>query len=581
MSQESPKFDGGERALHLLAEFRRDLEVAAPPLPGSIFDGFDIMVAQVRQALLGAAPTVADPASSAKEVASPDAPTPSSVTSTEGGAAAPPASVADPAGGEVTPWTAPTFRPAAVIVAASPSSTLAESRNSPQPTPAPRIHAGAPSTQMSPPAAPVATAPKSRTIEPPAKGKALPPPKPFRLANGNVNRPYSARLDSLVKIPIERLEYLAAWPTGLALDTVGVLSGVPEIAGEYTIPWRRQGSSSAEGEFVLTVNPDPRSLWKNLPSDRADTFWKPDSDQCQASSASAHVAAASIRGRSHAHVGSFRDDDFGMHLPKHDDPYGWHLLCVADGAGSAKSSRRGSQIACDIVIKKLRELLIESPTGLAAELDLRSRDAATEAKADGAFWTKTLYHVLGTAAAYAQAAVRKEAEMLGASLKDFSTTLLVAIVRRTTKGAWFIGAYWVGDGAIGMWNDGWDAPKLFGEPESGEFAGQTTFFTSEDFSRAEMVQRRLRYTLVEDYGFLALMTDGISDPKFPTEQMLKTPESWAAFQTDLGEVLQNLKLGEPSTSDRLLAWMDFWSAGNHDDRTLLLMVPRAQAREIG
>jgi serine/threonine protein phosphatase PrpC len=400
-------------------------------------------------------------------------------------------------------------------------------------------------------------------------------PTSMRLPNGNATRAYSAALGSVLKIPLERLEWLDPWPAGLSLSEQGSVAGTPEVAGEYVVRWRRVGESIVEGEFLLTINADPRSLWKDLPSDRSDPFWKEDSDKKQGGSAVANVVAASVRGRSHAHVGSFRDDDFAMHLPLQDDPFGWHLLCVADGAGGSKSSRRGSQVACNVIIEKLKELLVDSPEGMAAELDARSREAEESEKADSAFWTRTLYHVLGTAVGHAQAAVRKEADALGVSIKEFSTTLLVSIVRRTTKNAWFVGTYWVGDGAIGMWSPEWAAPKLFGEPETGEYAGQTTFFTSEDLSRAETVQKRLRYTLVQDFGFLALMTDGISDPKFPTEQMLKMPAAWATFQEDINAVLTALAPGEPNTDQQLLDWMDFWSAGNHDDRTLLLLVPRA------
>lgn len=45
-------------------------------------------------------------------------------------------------------------------------------------------------------------------------------------------------------------------------------------------------------------------------------------------------------------VGSFRDDDFAIHLIE-DSP--WSVITVADGAGSAKYSREGSRIAVEIV----------------------------------------------------------------------------------------------------------------------------------------------------------------------------------------------------------------------------------------
>ncbi|MBK9225311.1 MAG: protein phosphatase 2C domain-containing protein [Flavobacterium sp.] len=54
------------------------------------------------------------------------------------------------------------------------------------------------------------------------------------------------------------------------------------------------------------------------------------------------MVVASKRGRSHANVGSFRDDDFAF---KDFENTGWSVICAADGAGSAKLSREGSKIA--------------------------------------------------------------------------------------------------------------------------------------------------------------------------------------------------------------------------------------------
>lgn len=68
------------------------------------------------------------------------------------------------------------------------------------------------------------------------------------------------------------------------------------------------------------------------------------------------VVAASKRGRSHAQDGKYRDDHFRIRA---DAATGWHILVVADGAGSAELSREGSRIACDCVMQALLPLLAD------------------------------------------------------------------------------------------------------------------------------------------------------------------------------------------------------------------------------
>jgi hypothetical protein len=73
-----------------------------------------------------------------------------------------------------------------------------------------------------------------------------------------------------------------------------------------------------------------------------------------------------------------------------------------------------------------------------------------------------------------------------------------------------------------------------------------------------------------------LMTDGIYDPKFIVEANLEKIEKWRAFLEDLGGAnegnckVQFEKANEDSPN-QLLEWMNFWSAGNHDDRTLAIV----------
>ncbi|MBK6541817.1 MAG: protein phosphatase 2C domain-containing protein [Flavobacteriales bacterium] len=63
---------------------------------------------------------------------------------------------------------------------------------------------------------------------------------------------------------------------------------------------------------------------------------------------------ASNRGRSHAHEGKFRDDDFKVASL---NGTGWSIVAVADGAGGSKYSRKGSFIACNAAVQYFQEKL--------------------------------------------------------------------------------------------------------------------------------------------------------------------------------------------------------------------------------
>ena len=72
---------------------------------------------------------------------------------------------------------------------------------------------------------------------------------------------------------------------------------------------------------------------------------------------------------------------------------------------------------------------------------------------------------------------------------------------------------------------------------------------------------------------MVLMTDGVSDPKFETDAGLKLLMHWQLLWQDLAT-----PLAAPAPDAALLDWLDFWSRGNHDDRTIALLIPNDQER---
>ena len=378
--------------------------------------------------------------------------------------------------------------------------------------------------------------------------------------NAKVGEPFDAMLEMSGVEDLKIINMEIPPELGLVFDPESRrLQGIPAVAGEYPLKFSYRLTAVMEGECRLVVNPDPRSLWKDLPSDPRDKDWKPDAatafipgkDGCK-------MVAASQRGRSHAHVGSFRDDDFLL-----DAETDWNILAVADGAGSAPQSRKGSQIAVQRAVEKMKQCLEGGEvSGKLRELAARPEWALNLCED----LKKELYPVLGGAAFAAHKAIEDEAVANGSPVKDYATTLILGLHRKLQAGHLFA-TFWVGDGAVAVYRRGVGV-ELLGEVDSGEYAGQTRFLDQTVLSSYDEIMKRLNVSIAPDFTVFALMSDGISDPKFETDGNLVKPVLWDALWDELSPLLDAEKPDE-----RLLEWMSFWSPGNHDDRTLALLAP--------
>jgi serine/threonine protein phosphatase PrpC len=364
---------------------------------------------------------------------------------------------------------------------------------------------------------------------------------------------------------------------GIAFDeTANTISGIPLQQGEYVLTLRFRlkhhpaDRPFTEKKIVLVINPDPKSLWQNLPSDEQDKYWQPDQAAVALPFGDRKLVIASKRGRSHAHEGKFRDDSFGCDF---DVEKGWGIIAVADGAGSAKYSRKGADIACKAAVSSFRELLSgDKIAGLeeaiAAYLNDPSEDSQKKVSVQ-------FIEQLGKLAFIAQGKIKQEAQENGADIKDYSTTLIFALIKKYTTG-YVISSFWVGDGGIGIYQDAMGEAFVMGIPDSGEFAGQTRFLTMSDIFANGAYVNRIRFKVVPDFTALLLMTDGLTDPKFQTDGNLQKNEYWRQLWQDLGgandEGARVNFAGTPEeVREGLLNWLDFWSPGNHDDRTIAIL----------
>jgi len=181
------------------------------------------------------------------------------------------------------------------------------------------------------------------------------------IPNGTVGKAYKAILDfeKWNWQDIIAYELAGAADIGLTFDAASkTLNGTPSASGDIKLNFNFRIVGEEDKQewhtrtISLIINPDPKSLWKDIPSDKEAQFWKDDNVATFNKLGEKNFVVASKRGRSHANVGSFRDDDFAF---AHHESSGWTIIAVSDGAGSATFSREGARIACQSVVNYFQQ----------------------------------------------------------------------------------------------------------------------------------------------------------------------------------------------------------------------------------
>ena len=406
--------------------------------------------------------------------------------------------------------------------------------------------------------------------------------KPIILPNGKIGQDYNYPIEIAVfgKINPESIEIEGLDKIGLKYEaSKQSICGLPCTAGDFTLKllskedgWC-EGLPSTERVMTLIVNSDPKSLWKDIPTPEDIEYYKPDtvSEFVKPSgffeilglSDKGNIVAASRRGRSHGHEGKPRDDDYRIsHLKKND----WYVMVVADGAGSAKSSRKGAEIACITALEKLDLYLEKESDDL--ECLISDYNTAKDNVSAKRLKDRLYSEVIGKAVLESHKQINNEALKVKKPIKDFATTFLVTIAKEFSFG-WFVGAFWVGDGGIGILSMDKRTIVILGKADGGEFAGQTRFLTMPRIIPQE-IYKRLRFEIVDDFTALVLMTDGVTDPMFESDANLEDFNKWDELWKSLDNAV-DFSSKSQKTADDLLSWLDFWSPGNHDDRTISIL----------
>ena len=284
-----------------------------------------------------------------------------------------------------------------------------------------------------------------------------------------------------------------------------------------------------------------KPLWQeNEPADPTDATPHQHSEN-QSSPDGWRVAAASVRGKLHAHRALWREDAFALGTAQN-NAGSWSICIVSDGAGSAPLSRVGSNIACQTALGDLAATLGEIET-LSDNInaDLPRIKAA----------------LVGSAVA-ALNAIRDEADKRQQPVAAFAATLLI-LVRRALGEAQLCAALQVGDGAIAL--DCASGMKLLGEADHGQHSSETRFLTTQGME-ADFANR-VKFSLPTDLRATLVVSDGVSDDYFPEDKRL----------TEVFEAVTPLAQNAADAGAAILQWLGYEKKGSSDDRTLALSWP--------
>jgi serine/threonine protein phosphatase PrpC len=318
----------------------------------------------------------------------------------------------------------------------------------------------------------------------------------------------------------------------------GRLTGTPLLDGSHLVRLECTDASGAAvfGEARLVISRDPRSLWRNLPSDRNSPHWKPDHASARAYCRGWQVQTVSRRGRAHANSGKCREDDVAIAVV-HDRMI---AMAVADGAGSASLARLGSRVAVAAALQAMA---------------VHPDDMPTEASLQGC---------LGSAAASAASSLQQAAERQRVPAAELSTTLLLGIF--VPGEVPLLACLQIGDGVIACRDRA--GVRALARIDRGEYASQTMFVSAARVQPQELATRIGVHALHAPQWVL-LASDGVTDPYLETEQALQDPGSWAPIDAVLAGAAA---APDADHAGQLLTeWLDGFTAGHHDDRTLVLL----------
>jgi hypothetical protein len=396
---------------------------------------------------------------------------------------------------------------------------------------------------------------------------------PENLPNARAGYPYRTQIsgDCLPSNPLA-----VCWVDGI--EKTGLhffpekkqITGIPQKSGSFDMQlnvrvYNESGIEELSTHTLKLIVEDDIDF-KLGEADENDPYWKRDEDVYDISvnrkkkmRLKKDLSAASRRGHQHIEKGKIREDDFYI---RYDTNTRWYVLAVADGSGKAKYSRKGSEIACRSVVETCLEQLTKQSRRLRR---LAFRHILKKSEKIRNEIIKRLHDVMTASVTTAYQAIVTEAADFKRHPDDYATTLLMCICKKFEFG-WLIGAFGAGDGAVCVYRKDEPYANLMG---GGDAPSAKCFLTKPGIVQPSELDRRIRFTIIDDFSALFLMTNGVSDPKFGSKD-LSSIEKWNKFWDDICSEV-NFSGKTKSVSEDLLKWLDFWTPGKYDDRTIAVV----------
>jgi len=341
--------------------------------------------------------------------------------------------------------------------------------------------------------------------------------------------------------------------------------------GEERNPPVTQPEPASQPEEPVRNAEGVSTLWRTLePEDATDPV---PHEECLRVTGSAGWAlvGASLRGKAHAHDGTYREDSF--HLTSVN---GWHVVAVADGLGSCARSRVGAAVATRSAVAAVAGILNaengrawegEGPpepsgggsAGASPSPLRRANGEGEAARPSGRDAEPVARAALQAGLEQALVELTAEAERRGLAPRDLATTLLL-LLHRVDRGSDLVATAQVGDGLLAAWQaDG--SVRTLAEAAQGEYGAQVVPLTQNGAAERAVTQAQIR-RMEPPPRMLLAMTDGVADDFFPPEQNLPK----------LLEHLDRVALRQDADT-ALLDLLRYEKRGSFDDRTLVMLFP--------
>jgi len=340
---------------------------------------------------------------------------------------------------------------------------------------------------------------------------------------------------------------------GLEWDTdSSTIYGIPHTEGEfdcfikYKLFHHSEKHHYQYKKMILSVlAPENQKIYKNIPSDEDEKYWKPDEIKTLILEGEKQIFAASRRGILHADEGEIRSDDFGVFYDKNTK---WYIMTLASGAESAKFGRKGAQIAAKSGLSFLANKIRDEYEHI-SEIIIDFIQHPTETEELG----ELLYGLLGGAVLEVWRLIEEEANDSQENSNEYAASLSLLIMKRTHRG-WAIASLGMGENTL-----------LLIQSNEMKILHNLNHYEREDILQVEILKnlhKRLKFHLVADFESVLLFSGGVKSHFFKHDFQQETPEKYQEIWADL---FQKTRLGDEKPANSLLYLMD-WLEENQTEK---------------